>query len=202
MFFQLHENQVDASIVSAVKTPTNVIFGKSSPFAIICVPSKISAFSFPNALIIFHAIPLRLVVSTSIRITRASGNTFVISSSTFCVPVPKKRICSLLHSGHSAGTFPHDHNNDILNDGSFCDMLTKYHNADIVRHTHNHDTSQTKNDPFYLKREPFVLFFLIDLLFFHAVPLKTSNDFHPKLFTHINNFYSRQMLVYSFVFSL
>ena len=47
--------------------------------------------------------------------TRASGNSFAISSSTFCVPVPKKRICSLLHSGQISGTFLHGHNNDISN---------------------------------------------------------------------------------------
>ena len=63
-------------------------FGKSSPLAIICVPSKISAFPSPNVLNSFSCAPFFLVVSTSILKIRACGNRPFSSFSIFCVPVP------------------------------------------------------------------------------------------------------------------
>ena len=67
--------------ISAASTPTRVTFGKSCPFTIICVPTRISASSFANADKICSWESFFFVVSMSMRSTLACGNlAFTISS--------------------------------------------------------------------------------------------------------------------------
>ena len=90
---------------SAAITATKVTFGKWWPFTTICVPIKISIFSFLNLSNISSWEFFLLTVSTSILIVLAVGNILFISASNFCVPVPKYLILLLLHSGHIVTAF-------------------------------------------------------------------------------------------------
>ena len=75
--------------MSAATTPASVTFGKSSPFAIICVPTSTFASPERNRSSSFSCASFSRVVSTSTRTTRAPANRFMTSSATFCVPAPK-----------------------------------------------------------------------------------------------------------------
>ena len=89
--------------MSAATTPTSVTLGKSSPFAIICVPTSTRVSPRRNAPSIRSCAPLAPVVSTSMRATGTPGKRARTSSSTFCVPAPNCLMNRLPHSGQTVG---------------------------------------------------------------------------------------------------
>ena len=100
-------NSGSASAVSAEITPTSRTFGKSSPFAIICVPIKTRTSPRPNrssaswkcAAVCIVSPSTRSSVSPSIKL----GNVRVSSSSTRWVPRPNT-VTGLPQSGHFCGS--------------------------------------------------------------------------------------------------
>ena len=76
------------SAVSASTTPTKVTLGKSSPLAIIWVPSKIRTSPCLNAASTFSWLPCPRIVSESIRRIDSSGNAIRTSRSSRSVPIP------------------------------------------------------------------------------------------------------------------
>ena len=74
--------------MSALITPTSVTFGKSSPLAIICVPSRMRTSPSRNASSAASWLPGSCIVSVSIRKQRRSGNRALTSASSRCVPRP------------------------------------------------------------------------------------------------------------------
>ena len=91
------------SIVSASITPTSVTFGKSSPLAIICVPSSRSVSPAAKADRAASCAPGRRMESLSMRVTRRSGNLWATSFSSRCVPVPNRLRTDSLQLGHRSG---------------------------------------------------------------------------------------------------
>src|SRR5207245_483312 len=77
------------SPVSASTTPTTVTFGKSSPFAIIWVPSRMSTSPRATRSRMRWCAHLVLVVSRSIRATRAAGNRRPTNCSSCWLPSPR-----------------------------------------------------------------------------------------------------------------
>ena len=86
--------------MSASITPTSVTFAKSSPFAIICVPSKMSTSPLATRSRISTCAHLPLVVSTSMRATVACANRSATSRSTCWVPSPRIESTGVEHRGH------------------------------------------------------------------------------------------------------
>ena len=84
--------------------PTIVTFGKSSPLAIICVPTRMRASPRRKRSISVACASLVRVVSLSMRRVGTSGKSLCTSSSTRCVPTPKYLIYGLPHSGQTFGT--------------------------------------------------------------------------------------------------
>src|ERR1043165_7653132 len=67
---------------------TKVTFGKSCPFASICVPTSISIFPSLKSLSVCSKTRRRAVVSRSMRATRSAGKSCVSISSICSVPSP------------------------------------------------------------------------------------------------------------------
>ena len=88
--------------MSASITPTSVTLGKSSPLAIICVPSRMSTSPRPTRSSISVCAHFPVVVSTSMRDTRAEGKRSLSSRSTCWVPTPRCFMFSAPHSRHVA----------------------------------------------------------------------------------------------------
>ena len=74
--------------VSALITPTSVTLGKSSPLAIICVPSRMWTCPSLNARRTCSWLPGERMVSESIRRTTWSGKAARTSRSSRSVPMP------------------------------------------------------------------------------------------------------------------
>ena len=89
--------------MSAATTPTSVTLGKSSPLAIIWVPTSTLVSPRRKASSIFWCASLPWVVSMSMRPTRASGNSRATSSCTFWVPAPKYLMYTLPQLGQVLG---------------------------------------------------------------------------------------------------
>ena len=76
------------SPTSAFTTPTSVTFGKSSPLAIIWVPSRMWMRPARKASSTRRWLPGRVIVSESIRWQTCPGNRSSISAWSFSVPRP------------------------------------------------------------------------------------------------------------------
>ena len=93
--------------LSALRTPTSVTFGKSSPFAIICVPRRTSASPRLNAERMSSCEFLRDVESASMRRIFALGKHFASAASARWVPMPLYWSAGAPHAGQTFGVRIH-----------------------------------------------------------------------------------------------
>ena len=68
--------------------PTSVTFGKCRPFAIICVPTRMSILPVRKFRSVSRYASLRVIESASMRRTTALGKICATVDSTFSVPKP------------------------------------------------------------------------------------------------------------------
>ncbi|CFW39642.1 Uncharacterised protein [Bordetella pertussis] len=87
-----------------MSTPTRPSRAKSCPLATICVPTMMSTSPACTAANSACALPLRRVLSASMRAMRACGNHSANCSSMRCVPRPMGSRSWSPHSGQARGT--------------------------------------------------------------------------------------------------